>query len=79
MFGFLIYILQNVTFVGVEIAVENFEGVQCVAVARHKRDETEVDVDGTIFEPEGDRNIKFKFPPNSFPGKTTVATKVFKI
>jgi hypothetical protein len=45
-FGFLIYILQNVTFVGVEIAVGNFEGVQCVAVARHKRDETEVDVDG---------------------------------
>jgi hypothetical protein len=27
-FGFLIYILQNVTFVGVEIAVENFEGVE---------------------------------------------------
>jgi hypothetical protein len=27
--------------------------VQCVAVARHKRDETEVDVDGKIFEPEG--------------------------
>ena len=79
MFGFLIYILQNVTFVGVEMAVENFEGVQCVAVARHKRDETEVDVDGKIFEPEVDRNIKVKFPPKSFPGKTTVATKVFKI
>jgi hypothetical protein len=78
-FGFLIYILQNVTFVGVEIAVENFEGVQCVAVARHKRDEKEVDVDGKIFEPEGDRNIKVKFPPKSFTGKTTFATKVFQI
>jgi len=79
MFGFLIYILQNITFVGVEIAVENFKGVQCVAVARHKCDETEVDVDGKIFEPEGDRNIKVKFPPKSFPGKTTVAAKVFQI
>jgi hypothetical protein len=53
--------------------------VQCVAVARHKRDETEVDVDGKIFEPEVDRNIKVKFPPKSFPGKTTVAAKVFQI
>jgi hypothetical protein len=79
MFGFFIYILQNVTFVGVEITVENFDGVQCVAVARHKRDETEMDVDGKIFEPEVDRNIKVKFPPQSFPGKTTVATKVFQI
>ena len=79
MFGLLIYNLQNVTFVGVEIAVENFEGVQCVAVARHKRDETEVDVDGKIFEPEVDRNIKVKFPPKSFPGKTTVTAKVFQI
>ena len=73
------HVFHGVTFVGVEIAVENFEGVQCVAVARHKRDETEVDVDGKIFEPEGDRNIKVKFPPKSFPGKTTVATKVFQI
>ena len=79
MFGFFIYILQNVTFVGVAIAEENFEGVQCVAVARNKRDETEIDVDGKIFEPEVDRNIKVKFPPKSFPGKTTVATKVFQI
>jgi hypothetical protein len=78
MFGFLIYILQNITFVGVEIAVDNFKGVQCVAVTRHKCDETEVDVDGKIFEPEGDRNIKVKFPPKSFPGKTTVAAKVFQ-
>ena len=79
MFGFFIYFLQNVTFVGVEIAVENFEGVQCVAVARPKRDETEIDVDGKMFEPEVDRNIKVKFPPQSFPGKTTVAAQVFQM
>jgi hypothetical protein len=79
MFGFFIYILQNVTFVGVEIAVDKFEGVQCVAVARHRCEETEIDVDGKIFEPEVDRNIKVKFPPQSFPGKTTVAAQVFQI
>ena len=79
MFGFFIYILQNVTFVGVEITVENFEGVRCVAGARHKSDETEIDVDGKIFEPEVDRNIKVKFPPQSFHGKTTVAAQVFQI
>ena len=63
MFGFFIYILQNVTFVGVAIAEENFEGVQCVAVARNKRDETEIDVDGKIFETEVDKNIKDREKP----------------
>jgi hypothetical protein len=71
--------LKSINVYNFEIAVENFEGVQCVAVARHKRDETEVDVDGKIFEPEVDRNIKVKFPPKSFPGKTTVLNWIFTV
>ncbi|OPL21680.1 hypothetical protein AM593_08501, partial [Mytilus galloprovincialis] len=64
----------GISFVGVEIPLTQLKQLQCVAVARHPRDETEVDEGGKEFEPEGDRNIKLKFPPAAFSGMTTVAT-----
>ncbi|CAG2190528.1 unnamed protein product [Mytilus edulis] len=67
--------LEGVTFVGVEIPIEHFENLQCVAVARHHRHEIEVDEGGKVFEPEVDRNIKVRFPQEAFAGKTIVATK----
>ncbi|CAC5401517.1 unnamed protein product [Mytilus coruscus] len=66
--------VYGISFVGVEIPLTQLKQLQCVAVARHPRDETEVDEGGKEFEPEGDRNIKLKFPPAAFPGITTVAT-----
>ncbi|XP_076113369.1 uncharacterized protein LOC143081020 [Mytilus galloprovincialis] len=67
--------LKGVPFVGVEIPIEQFENLQCVAVARHHRHEIEVDEGGKVFEPEIDRNIKVRFPQKAFAGKTVVATK----
>ncbi|CAC5381793.1 unnamed protein product [Mytilus coruscus] len=66
---------KGVPFVGVEIPIEQFENLQCVAVARHKRHEIEVDEEGKVFELEADRNIKVRFPQEAFAGKTIVATK----
>ncbi|XP_052059579.1 uncharacterized protein LOC127700210 isoform X2 [Mytilus californianus] len=67
--------VKGVSFVGVEIPINQFESIQCVAVDRHKRHEIEVDEEGKVFEPEVDRNIKVKFPQRAFAGKTIVATK----
>ncbi|CAC5373111.1 unnamed protein product [Mytilus coruscus] len=67
--------MQDVSFVGVEIPINELENIQCVAVARHKRHQTEVDEEGKVVEPVVDRNIKVKFPKRAFAGKTTVATK----
>ncbi|VDI49803.1 Hypothetical predicted protein [Mytilus galloprovincialis] len=67
--------MEDVSFVGVEIPINQLESIQCVAVARHKRHEIEVDEKGKVVEPDVDRNIKVRFPQKAFPGKTTVATK----
>ncbi|XP_071173582.1 uncharacterized protein [Mytilus edulis] len=67
--------IQGVAFVGVEIPTNQMDKIQCVAVARHKPHEIEVDVEGTVLEPAFDRNVKIKFPQGAFGGKTTVATK----
>ncbi|CAC5381783.1 unnamed protein product [Mytilus coruscus] len=66
----------NVSFIGASIPVRDLVCLQCIAVARYRRHEVEVDEKGLTYELHDDRNIKISIPPMTFPNPSKVLSKI---
>ncbi|XP_071173539.1 uncharacterized protein [Mytilus edulis] len=68
--------VANVSFIGASIPVRDLVCLQCIAVARYRRHEVDVDEKGLTYELHDDRNIKISIPPMTFPNTSKVLSKV---
>ncbi|XP_078334321.1 uncharacterized protein LOC111132751 isoform X2 [Crassostrea virginica] len=68
--------IAEVNFVATDI--NNFSSLDIVVVSRPKRENMIVKATGVSFEPTGDRNVRYIFPPGCFKNDTNVQFKVDK-